>query len=144
MQTSGSVVTLSSLRITGLYRQTLITVTVRHKFNTSEMEKLRAKHLYSELCNIYHRGIGILSMYMETLQLENQELKHHYKALISAKRKEQEALLPEKEELKKELHRVEAMNANEMSREEMACPFKVEELLQQLGEEKMKPSAERC
>ncbi|XP_044049271.1 uncharacterized abhydrolase domain-containing protein DDB_G0269086-like isoform X2 [Siniperca chuatsi] len=104
------------------------------------MEKLRAKHLHMDLCNIYQSEIRVLSRDMEALQLENQELKHEYEALISAETKDREAMLLEIEELKNELQGAEASNNHEMSREMVASPFTVE---QQLEEAKRKHSAEK-
>lgn len=79
------------------------------------MKKLRARHLNSDLCNICQGEIRVL-------QLENKELKHHHKALISAVRQDQEAMLLEIERLKTELQKAEAMSAHALSRETVACP----------------------
>lgn len=106
-------------------------------------KKLRGKHVHADLCNIYQGEIGVLSKQTDAIQLESQELKLYYNALISAEWKGQEVMLLEIEDLKNELQSQEGLKNHEMSEERVACSFTVEEFLQELEEVKRKHLAEK-
>ncbi|XP_071353454.1 trichohyalin-like [Trachinotus anak] len=106
------------------------------------MEKLRAQHLYNDLCSIYQEEISKLSGEMEALQLKNHELKLHYRAQITTEREEKEVMRVKLEELNNDPQRTEAMT-QEVRAERVACRPTVEELLQQLKEAKRQHSAEK-
>jgi len=88
------------------------------------MEKLRAKHLHSDICSLYQQEIKALYGELEAVQLEKNDLKLHYKDLISAERKEKEALLLEIQELKKaggvNKHQVSGVQVLELKRKHEA------------------------
>lgn len=99
--------------------------------------------MHADLRNIYQGEIGVLYKQTDAIQLESQELKLYYNALISAEWKGQEVMLLEIEDLKNELQSQEGLKNHEMSEKRVACSFTVEEFLQELEEVKRKHLAEK-